>query len=333
MTNLPRDVKDAVSKCRAATQEALKNRISRMDVEFPVGTKFGVEKDAVSKKKKSNKLLPNNKKTTTTTTNSNVIEGGPTREQLDLSDRELARLFVEMFQPVGVENIVVAFTDQRLADQAKRKWKDDTSSSSCRILALNRRRMDKKKAMAAAKKNKPKGFAAKLAAEVDDDTAASGGGGGGGPFQLPETCEVALFVAPGPKELIVIEKICNQVGMGTLVILLNARLSLLQQQEQQQKVTIFGTKATEQLFTQDFESIFCLSAAPQEEAPNCLLYRAYPNDWILARKPKVGPPKPILQQTTKPTTQQCQHAYDSLELSDVEKGVETALENVAGWFR
>ena len=74
-TNIPRDVKDAVSKCRSAMQEALKNHISRMDVEFPVGTKFGVEKDAVSKKKKSNKLLPNNKKTTTTTTmNSNVVD-------------------------------------------------------------------------------------------------------------------------------------------------------------------------------------------------------------------------------------------------------------------
>ena len=50
-TDLPRDVKDAVSRCRAATQEALKNRMSRMDIEFPVGTKFGVEK--VPKAKKS----------------------------------------------------------------------------------------------------------------------------------------------------------------------------------------------------------------------------------------------------------------------------------------
>lgn len=33
---LPRDVKEAVSKCRSATQEALKNRVSRMDIEFPV---------------------------------------------------------------------------------------------------------------------------------------------------------------------------------------------------------------------------------------------------------------------------------------------------------
>ena len=42
--SLPKDGKDAVSRCRAATQEALKAQLSRMDIEFPVGTKFGVEK-------------------------------------------------------------------------------------------------------------------------------------------------------------------------------------------------------------------------------------------------------------------------------------------------
>jgi hypothetical protein len=67
---LPRDVKDAVSSCRAATQEALKNQISRMDIEFPVGTKFGVEK--------GNKKSAKN-------------DGGPTKSVLDQSDRELAR--------------------------------------------------------------------------------------------------------------------------------------------------------------------------------------------------------------------------------------------------
>jgi hypothetical protein len=247
------------------------------------------------------------------------MEGGPTRDQLDQSDRELARIFVEMFQPVGGENIVVAFTEQDLADMAKKKWKDD-SGASCRIMAMNRR----KGGMGAAKKNKankPKGFAAKLAAEMNDD---DNDGSAGGPFELGKNTEVALFVAPGPKELVVIEKICKEVGMGTLVILLNARLS---------KIKNFGTDAAKTLFTEEFESVFCLSAAAQEVAPDCLLYRGYPGDWIMARKPKVGQPKPLLVQNQKPTIDECQKAYESLELGDLERGVETALENVAGWFR
>ena len=295
---LPRDVKDAVSLCRAATQEALKSRCSRMDIEFPVGTKFGVEK-------------------TPKTKSSKVGEGGPTRDQLDQSDRELARLFVDMFQPVGGENIVVAFNDQDLAELAKKKWKGDPSASS-RILAMNRR----KGGMGGGKKkkaNKPKGFAAKMAAEIDDGSETSGG-----PFELPKNTEVVLFVAPGPKELVVIEKICTEVGMGTLVVLLNARLN---------KISNFGTASAAKLFTEDFEPVFCLCAASQEVAPDCLLYRAYPGNWVMARKPKVGQPKPILTRTTKPTAQECQDAYDNLVLGDLEKGVETALENVAGWFR
>ena len=34
---LPKDVKDAISKCRGAVQKGLEDRISRMDVEMPVG--------------------------------------------------------------------------------------------------------------------------------------------------------------------------------------------------------------------------------------------------------------------------------------------------------
>ena len=296
--NLPRDVKDAVSRCRAATQEALKNRVSRMDIEFPVGTKFGVE--PIPKVKKTAKEA--------------AAAAGPTRDQLDQSDRELARLFVEMFQPVGGENICVAFSDQTLAETATSKWKGDIGASS-RVLAMNRRRGG---ANMKKKVTKPKGFAAKLAAEIEDD------GSPGGPFELPKNTEVAIFVAPGPKELVLIGKICQEVGMGTLVILLNARLS---------KVENFGTAAAQKLFRNDFEPVFCLSAASQDAAPDCLMYRAYPGKWQLARKPAVGQPKTILTQDTKPTNSECQAAYDSLEIGGLEKGVETALENVAGWFR
>jgi hypothetical protein len=286
---LPRDVKDAVSSCRAATQEALKSQISRMDIEFPVGTNFGVEKG--DKKRAKN-------------------DGGPTKNVLDKSDRELAGLFVEMFQPVGGEKICVAFNDQGLADLAKKQWDFGAKSQ---VLAMNRKKADKKKGNA-----KPKGFAAKMAAEVEDTEDS------GGPFNLPEGTEVALFVAPGPKELVVIEKICAEVGMGTLVVLLNARMS---------KITNFGTEEAEKLFTQDFEKVFCLSAAPQNAAPDCLLYRAYPGDWVLARKPKVGQPKPLLTQKESPSADECKQAYDNIDIGNLEKGVENALENVAGWFR
>lgn len=88
---LPRDVKEAVSKCRKAVQSGLEQRLSRMYVEFPVGTKFGVEKGS-GKSKKGSKLASAMKED---------LGSGLTVDLLETSDRELARLFVEMFQPVG----------------------------------------------------------------------------------------------------------------------------------------------------------------------------------------------------------------------------------------
>jgi len=51
-------VKEAVSKCRTAVQKELKDKLSRMVVEFPVGTKFGVEKTSTNKKKMESWYLP-----------------------------------------------------------------------------------------------------------------------------------------------------------------------------------------------------------------------------------------------------------------------------------
>ena len=286
----PRDVKDAVSKCRAAVQEALSRRLSRMDVEFPVGTKFGVEKTSGKKQR--------------------TAQGEtPSRALFETSDRELARLFVEMFQPVGGENIAVVFTDESLADKARKSWKGDAGAAACLILSAGRRKS------ASKNKKKPLGFAAKLAAEVDDDSS--------GPFSLPDNIEVALFVAPGPKELLVVEKTCAKVGMGTLVVLLNARLSSFDN---------FGSPEAVKLFMQDFEPVFHLGAASPEAAPGCLLYRTYPSNWMVARKPKVGQPKVIMTQADRPTEEDLTKAYEGIKMGDLEKNVENALDNVAGWF-
>ena len=320
---LPRDVKEAVSKCREATQAALADRTSRMTVDFPVGAKFGVEKKtrSSSNKKQQNLDSSNNK--------------APTRQDLQKSDRELARIFVDMFQPVGGQHLTVAFNTVEEADAARTQWKGD-SSAEARILSLDRRKSAAAKKKKKAKSKAAKGFAAKLAAEIDDDD--SGDKDETGPFRLPDNTEVALFVAPGPKELIVIERICESVGMGTLVVLLNSRLpSSSGSTSTNTSNNYFGSPAAEKLFITEFEPVFSLAAVtPQEAAPGCLLYRSYiASDWVLARKPAVGPPKTILAQAARPTEAECRAAWeDALEqLSGVEKNVETAMENVAQWFR
>mmetsp|Transcript_30117 Transcript_30117/g.82750 ORF Transcript_30117/g.82750 Transcript_30117/m.82750 type:complete len:368 (-) Transcript_30117:86-1189(-) len=298
-SSLPKDVKEAVNRCREATQEALKSQKSRMDIEFPVGTKFSVE--PTPKKKNKGK------------------DASPISPlDLERSNRELARLYVDMFQPVGGDRIAVVFNEVEQADAAKQKWKSDATAQSV-ILSMDRRksRPGKRKAP------KKRGFAAKLAQELSDDNVAQTGKATSGPFRLPDNTEVALFVAPGPKELIMVEKICEQVGMGTLVVLLNARTALIES---------WGSEAAENLFRREFESVFHLGAAPQAAAPNCLLFHSYPGNWVMARKPAVGAPQTIQTFDHRPSPEECHEAFDKVEISPVEQKVEGALEGVASWF-
>lgn len=319
---LPRDVKEAVSSFRAAVQKGLENKLSRMDIEFPVGTKFGVEKKISNKKKGGGKLA-----SALASDDDSSSSSGLTRDMLDTSDRELARLFVEMFQPLGGNHISVIFHDSNLAESAIESWKGD-ASAECKVLSLNRGKKIKSavKGLKSTKgmgmggsgggrKSKKKAFATKMNEEFDDASS--------GPFNLPDGCELALFVSPTVKDLLTIKRICDDVGMGTLVVLLNARLSL---------VDNFGSEENQEFFENEFESIFYLSVAPQDAAPGCLMHRAYPKEWIVARKPKVGAPKTIATFSDKPCEADCREAYESIEVGEMEKAAENVLDNVASWL-
>lgn len=221
---------------------------------------------------------------------------------------------------ISGENISVVFSDKRIADIARTSWRDD-STAVCRILSIDR---GKKKSYIAKgmgtvepeKKKRKQGLADKLNDEFY--------GTNSGPFKLPEGCQVALFIAPTVKDLIAITRVCDEVGMGTLVVLLNARLELIDS---------FGSEETKRLFMEEFEKVFLLSVAPQRSAPGCLLYRAFPNEWIVARKPKIGRPKPIGTFSSAPSEEQCANAFQSMELGDLEKGFEDALDSVSSWLK
>lgn len=309
---LPKDVKDAISKCRGAVQKGLEDRISRMDIEMPVGANFGVEKKKASKTKRGGNL-------SSLTGADDEQNEGLTLEKLDTSNRELALLFVEMFQPLGGEHIAAVFNDEYLADEARMLWKGDLSAE-CNILAIDRKgKQGVLKTGKKGRKKKSKGFAAKMAEEMEEENTISG------PFALPKDTEVAMFVSPGPKELIAIERICNDEGMGTCIVLLNARLSLIEK---------YASDEARKLFEEDFVNVWSLSAAPQEDAPGCLMHRAYPGPWVLARKPMAGPPKTIAtKENGKFSGEECKKAYGEIEVTDLEKGTEKLAENFAGWFK
>ena len=141
-----------------------------------VGANFGVEKN---KSKRGN--------LSSLTSGGGDDDEGLTMEKLERSNRELARLFVEMFQPLGGDHITCVFNNENLADVARKLWANDLSAE-CSIAAIDRKRrkgggIGGKK----GKKKKAKGFAAVMADAIEDD-------GSSGPFKLRDGTEVGTRV-------------------------------------------------------------------------------------------------------------------------------------------
>lgn len=107
-------------------------------------------------------------------------------EKLETSNRELARLFVEMFQPLGGQHITCVFNNENLAGVARKLWANDLSAE-CSIAAIDRKGRSGGMGGKKGKKKKAKGFAAVMADAVDDD-------GSSGPFKLRDGTEVGATV-------------------------------------------------------------------------------------------------------------------------------------------
>ncbi|KAG8458346.1 hypothetical protein KFE25_005193 [Diacronema lutheri] len=99
MRQLPADVKDLVDELRVATQAALSSRLSRIDVELPLGM---------------------------------GLLSGDKAQDVHASSRELARIFCEMFSQLEATT-VVAFKDDALASAARQAW---GAGSAARAVAL-----------------------------------------------------------------------------------------------------------------------------------------------------------------------------------------------------
>lgn len=126
------------------------------------------------------------------------------------------------------------------------------------------------------KKNKGGGFGS---------SGSSGGGGKGvGAEAIPLGTEVLIVVAPSPKELQVVRRISDDLGMETLVITLNTPLA---------QAAKYMAKDDASALLQAFEPVLFLTPvndASVKTLDNMLLYRSYPGPWQIAQKGALGPP-------------------------------------------
>jgi Domain of unknown function (DUF1995) len=178
---------------------------------------------------------------------------------------------------------VVAFREEAQAQAARYLWGIGSTYKGT-VQALGSP-APKKKA-SSSKRSKSVGFAKKMSDAIAEPVSVTS--------IIPRGTEVLIVVGPTSKELTIVEQLSEKLGMATLIILLNARLDEL-------------TESQHSSLAQTYEGVFHLKPVAEGDA-NRFLYRAYPNDWTVSVKPKIGPPKALKQYTTRPTPAEVQEA-------------------------
>jgi len=177
---VPKDVAAVVEGLKSSTEETLNQGISRLDIELPPAYKLGVEGD-----KRKSRLL------------SDKIESDD-RAEVFKSDRELARLFVEMLQPIA-DGLCIAFRTKKLASEAKRIWKLEKTEGT--VISFPEK-LKSKSAFAQEAVN-PAQFQNKLR-ELD--------------------CKCLVVVAPYLDQLRLVNEVSREAKDQMGILLLNARI-------------------------------------------------------------------------------------------------------------
>lgn len=278
---LPRNIKEMVSQLRESVQAALSARESRIAVEMPIGFELGVEGER-AKRKGSARVL--------------------TSADIERANRELARLFVGMFEGTGLAPLVL-FPTEAEAAAAARLWASPDLEARVRALVPQ----------SGVENAKPVG-AARARGSGGGGGFGGGGFGSGGadkkgkglnaeapPLTLvPAAAEVVVVVAPYEAQLRAVREFCVEAGLDKLVVLLNARL-----EDEMEK-----TSASRRFFAHGGEGGFQtaytfltqpLGLNPREaegkdviKGDPLVLWRSYPGEWVFARKPAIGPPRSLL---------------------------------------
>lgn len=266
---VPKDVEALVQGLKESTENTLSQGIGQIDVEIPPSFKFGVEGD-----KKKGRMLGS------ALALDNI-------EEVSRSDRELARLFVEMMQVMG-EGIVVAFRKKSLAKQAKREW--NLSPGEASVIAF------------------PEAAKSAFAAEV------------GAPARFRKDlrklgCQLLLVVAPQVDQLRIINELSKDVQDQMGIFLLNSRIH-----GRGRKTIKIPTRLKTDL-QKVFAPTYHVRFLGDEQRKNGVLFHRMlsdgPGEWVLAQQREILGGQPVtsdvLRTKQEPTEEAIQNAFKEFD--------------------
>jgi len=243
-----------------------------MVVELPPGARFGVEKKAAA-----------------------AADGGggadgnapPSPAAVAVSDRELARLVVAMFDGLGL-GVVALFRDPSAAaaarkawgptvDAAVTSWADTASGEPPPAVALGAKKR-------AAKPRRGGGFGAPAAPAAPPPPPPKLYGPG---------TDVVVVVSPGGAQLARLARLAADAGPGTVLLVLNGRLDGAAYPSPAVKAAFVGDAAV-------WERVYLFRPAPHPGWAGGVLYRRFPEPYVLCRKARLGPPTRLAEWADAP---------------------------------
>lgn len=277
----PRRVGAAVSELRKAMQAALSARRSRLSVNLPDGARLGLEKgDAIGEASNS------------------LVQG----------DRELARCLVALFEGTGLSVCTIFSTVTEMNMTAKRWgplvecnldcWEavrtGSSPSASAARKAKRRARRGPPQTKTTSAREGGGGFGA-VRRDVDDSTPSKlAVANSPGEMVSQGEFDVYIVVSPRKESLAKVMKLCNRFGDDKLVVLANARVHQMD-----------GLSKSAASFFADggdsFEDVYLWRPDPSREFSGGVLYRAFPNDYVLCRQTPVGVMQRLLEAEQLPS--------------------------------
>jgi len=271
----PRNIGATTKELKVALQAALQARLSRMVVELPPGARFGVEKKGAAA----------------------AADGGgggaagntpPSPAAVAASDRELARLVVAMFDGLGL-GVVALFCDAPAAAAARRAWGPTVGAAVT--------------SWADAAAGAPPAGARGAPPQRPAKPRRGGGFGAPAPPAAPAAAappqlhgpgtDVVLVVAPGGAQVARLARLAADAGPGTVLIVLNGRLDGVAYPSPALKASFVGDAAV-------WERVYLFRPAPHPGWAGGVLYRRFPEPYVLCRKARLGPPTRLAEWADAP---------------------------------
>jgi len=290
----PGSVKATVNQLRDGVQQCLSSRVSRMDIELPPDATFGLDKQ------------PNSNATASATMRSAQLR----LPQDEIRSREVAQLIAEMFANTGL-GVLIAFNDPKLAKAAEIIWPTSSSASS-----------------SSSGENGVRLTHAREVSRVVDSSV-----------------EVVVCVNPKNKMLVQLKEIVQREGDRVAVLLVNARLATVR----------WPNKTLQQFYSDSFDTALFYSmlddredavadhnndtnatsssSSSGEPTQTMMLYRKFPDDWVLCRKRSLGAPVVIKSWTQRPSAHELQSAQQSARLDSSSSPSNALFDSVTSFFQ